>query len=74
VMSISSGAVTTGTPLTTVKGKLPSRICVTSCGREHGLRPLIAAARQVAVPGLPLAGQADPIRRYQLRSCSEACQ
>jgi hypothetical protein len=34
-MSISSGAVTTGTPLTTSKRHLPSRICVTSRGCEY---------------------------------------
>ena len=36
VMSISSGAVTTGTPLTTSKRHLPSRTFVTSCCHEYG--------------------------------------
>ncbi len=55
VMSISSGAVTTGTPLITSTGKLPSCICVTSCGRGHGCagRPLVrgCAAVHVRVSG-----------------------
>ena len=42
------------------KGKLPSRICVTSCGREHDLRRMIAAARQVTVAGLPVAEADGP--------------
>src|SRR5438105_1748957 len=36
VMSISSGAATTGTPLTISKGNPPSPIWVTSRGRGHG--------------------------------------
>ena len=40
VMSISSGAATTGTPLTISKRNLPSPIWVTSRGREHGPVPV----------------------------------
>jgi hypothetical protein len=45
VMSISSGAVTTGTPLTTSKGNLSSCTCVTSRGRGRG-----RAERRVPLP------------------------
>ena len=40
VMSISSGAATTGTPLTISKGNPPSPIWVTSRGSEHGPAPV----------------------------------
>jgi hypothetical protein len=55
VMSISSGAVMTGTPLTTSKGNLPSCICVTAWHLRHRLGPRTlllnaAAAGRAAVP------------------------
>jgi hypothetical protein len=48
VMSISSGAVTTGTPLTTSKGHLPSRICVTSRGCGYGCAERRCSGRRCA--------------------------
>src|ERR1700760_3023634 len=52
VMSISSGAATTGTPLTTSKGNLASPIWVTSRGRGHGPAPVRpGAGGLVAEPG-----------------------
>src|SRR5690348_4977600 len=45
VTSISSGAVTTGTPLIISTVKLASGICGTSCGCERGLLPRCYATR-----------------------------
>jgi hypothetical protein len=50
-MSISSGAVTTGTPLAASKANQPSCICVTSCGRGTGA----LNAADFAAGGLMLA-------------------
>jgi hypothetical protein len=48
VMSISSGAVTTGTPLTTSKGNLPSCICVTAWTANTTAKRRCCRARRCA--------------------------